>query len=253
MAQLTAVVLAGGPHDEVSALQPGAINKAFVRVGGVTLVERTLVALRASHAIGRIVVVAPPQAHADAALALADEKRADGLKIRDSLRSGLEGLPPDELAIVCASDLPILSGEAVDDFVERAARLDPDVGYGCVERRIHEASYPHIPHTWAKLRDGTYCGGGMSAMKPRAYPHLARFVERLGHARKSPLHLAALFGWDVVLRFALRRLTIAQAEARAGRILGAPVRAIVSPHARTAVNVDRASDVALAEALVGHC
>jgi len=44
-------------------------------------------------------------------------------------------------------------------------------------------------------------------------------------------------------------LTIAQAEARASKILGASVRAIRSDYPEMAVNVDRPGDVALAEAL----
>ncbi|MDQ6930703.1 MAG: hypothetical protein M3126_08575, partial [Candidatus Eremiobacteraeota bacterium] len=110
--------------------------------------------------------------------------------------------------------------------------------------------YPQIPHTWARLADGTYCGGGFITLRPRTWPLLARFIERLGAARKNPLQLASLFGWDVLLRYALRRLTVAQAQTRASFILGAPVRAVISTHPEMAVNVDRASDVALAEALV---
>ncbi|HEY6485059.1 MAG TPA: hypothetical protein VIX83_01585, partial [Candidatus Cybelea sp.] len=60
----------------------------------------------------------------------------------------------------------------------------------------------------------------------------------------------SLFGWDMLARFAIGRLSIAQAEARASRILGAPVRALVSPYPETGVNVDRVSDVALARELV---
>ena len=45
-------------------------------------------------------------------------------------------------------------------------------------------------------------------------------------------------------------MSVAQAEARATAILGAPVRAIVSPFPETGVNVDRVSDIALAEELV---
>jgi hypothetical protein len=79
---------------------------------------------------------------------------------------------------------------------------------------------------------------------------LERFIERLGAARKHPFRLASLFGWDMLARFAVGRLSIAAAEARASKILGAPVRALVSPYPETAVNVDRVSDVALAEWLV---
>jgi GTP:adenosylcobinamide-phosphate guanylyltransferase len=245
-----AVVLAGGPVDAVAQQQPGAPNKAFVEIAGKTLVARVLEPLRASGSIGRIVVVAPPEVRGRADLAAADELRPDGRRITDSLRSGLSGFDPDADVLIVASDLPILSVPAIDDFAARTSALNADVVYGCVERNVHVASFPQVPHTWARMRDGTFCGGGIVAMKPRALPLLERFIERLGAARKRPIRLASLFGWDVLLRFAVRQMTVAQAEARATKILGAPVRALVSPFAETGVNVDRVTDIALAEALV---
>ena len=252
MARLTAVVLAGGPPDDVAALQPNAANKAFIEIAGVPMVARVLERLRQSDRIGRIIVVAPASTQGHAALALADERRDDGEKIRDSLRSGLAGLPADEIALVCASDLPLLTAASIDDFIERAREVDGDIGYGCLEKRVHLAAFPQVPHTWARLREGTYCGGGFIAIKPRVLPQLERFIERLGSARKNPLQLASIFGWDVLLRFAFGRLSIHSAERRASEILGASARAIVSPYAETAVNVDRISDVALAERLLGR-
>lgn len=246
----TVVVLAGGPHDELAARTPGAPNKAFVEIAGVTLVERTLRALRAAPSVGRIIAVAPPQMHGSAALALADECRPDGERIRDSLRSGLEGLPLDEEILVSTSDLPVLTVESVEDYIARAREKNADLTYGCLEKRTHLAKYPQVPHTWAPLRDGTYCGTGFITIRPRAFPSLERFIEQLGQARKNPLHLARLFGFRVLLRFAIRRLSIAQAEARASYVIGAPVRAVISPYAEIGVNVDRLSDIDLAEALV---
>jgi GTP:adenosylcobinamide-phosphate guanylyltransferase len=246
----TAIVLAGGPHDELAAKTPGAPNKAFVAIHGIALVERTLRALRSSSSIGRIIVVAPKRVHGHPALALANECRPDGERIRDSLRSGLEGLPPNADVLVSTSDLPVLTPESVDDFVFRASEKNADLTYGCLEKRTHMAKYPEVPHTWAHLRDGTYCGTGFITMRPRVFPSLERFIEQLGHARKNPLHLAKLFGWDVLLRFAVRRLSIHDAEQRASRIIGAPVRAVVSSYAEIGVNVDRVSDIALAERIV---
>lgn len=249
-AAMTVVLLAGGPADELAAQTPGAPNKAFVEIAGKPLVQRTLEALRGARCIGRVIAVAPPAAHGHPALALADECRPDGRRIRDSLASGLRGLPPDAPVLLSASDLPVLSAQAVEDFVERARATRADLTYGCLERRTHLARFPEVPHTWVRLREGTYCGGGFVTLRPRVYPALERVIERLGSARKNPLRLASLFGWDVLALFALRRLAIAQAEERASRILGARVRAVVSPFAETAVNVDRLTDVALAERLV---
>lgn len=248
--RLNAVVLAGGPADDVARCQPGAPNKAFVAIDGVTLVERVLSPLRAAPSIGRIVAVAPQQASGNPALARADELRPDGRRITESLRSGLAGFDPDAAVLIVASDLPVLTVAAVEDFAARVRVADADVAYGCVEKSVHLAKFPSVPHTWARLRDGTYCGGGIVSIKPRALPLLERFIERLGAARKHPIRLASLFGWDVLLRFAVRRLSVGQAEARATKILGAPVRAIVSPFPETGVNVDRVSDIALAEELV---
>lgn len=247
---LTAIVLAGGPYDELAARTPGAPNKAFVEVAGVTLVERTLRALRGAPSLGRIIAVAPPHTHDRAALALADECRADGARIRDSLRSGLSDLPPNEEVLVSTSDLPVLTIESVEDYVARARERAADLTYGCLEKRTHLAKFPHVPHTWAPLREGTFCGTGFITIKPRVFPSLERFIEQLGRARKNPLHLARLFGWNVLLRFALHRLSIAQAEARASQVIGARVRAVVSPYAEIGVNVDRLSDIDLAETLV---
>jgi GTP:adenosylcobinamide-phosphate guanylyltransferase len=243
---IDAVVLAGGPPDAVAALQPGTPNKAFVQIAGVSLVERVLSALHASASIERTIVVAPAATLDRADLALAGERRPDGRRITDSLRQGLAGLDPDRAVLIVTSDLPVLRPAAVDDFVARVRQVDADVAYGCVEKNAHLARYPKIPHTWARLRDGTFCGTGLMAIKPRALQPLEAFLERLGAARKSPLRLASLFGWDMLLAYALGRLSIASAEARGARLLGAPVRAVVSPYPEIAVNVDRPGDVQLA-------
>jgi hypothetical protein len=209
-------------------------------------------ALHASAAIDRIVVVAPRSAWGHNDLRDVEDLRPDGVRITESLRNGLAGFEADDDVVVAASDLPVLTAPAVNDFVERVGRLGADVIYGCVEKGAHMRAFPDVPHTWARMADGTFCGGGMVAIKPRSLPRLERFIERLGAARKHPLKLASLFGWDMLAWFALRRLSIAHAEARASKLLGAPVRALISAYPETAVNVDRVSDVALARRLLSE-
>ncbi len=247
---MNAVVLAGGPLDDVASLQPGAPNKAFVDICGTTLVGRVVGALRGCAAIGRIVVVTPESEWGNPQLRGADDFRPDGVHISESLRNGLVGFPAADSLLIVASDMPVLTPTIAGDFVARVEAIDADVISGCVEKTAHLARFPNVPHTWARMRDGIYCGGGMFGLKPRAMPLLERFIEDLGAARKSPLRLASLFGWDMLARFALGRLSVAEAEARATKILGAPVSALISPYPETAVNVDRVSDVALARELV---
>jgi GTP:adenosylcobinamide-phosphate guanylyltransferase len=238
-----AIVLAGGPPDAVAALEPGAYNKAFVRVAGVPLVTRTIAGLRASSRIDRIVAVAPPAAAADPALSGASEVRGDGARMFESLRSGLQGFTDDALVVVTAADLPALDARAVDEFVDAARARDLDLAYACLERRYHDAVYPEFPHTWARLREGRFCGGGIVALRPRVLPRLGELLDAFGNARKSPLRLASLFGWDVLARFALGRLAIANAEERASRLTGARAGAICCTQPQIALNVDRVEDV----------
>jgi GTP:adenosylcobinamide-phosphate guanylyltransferase len=247
---MNAVVLAGGPPDAVSATAADLPNKAFVEIGGVALVRRVIDALRATREIARIIVVAPPATHASAALAGADERRPDGARMVDSLTAGLAGLPPDDLVLIAASDLPVLSVAAVREFLAAAQARDLDLAYSIVSRRDHLEAYPNVPHTWAKMAEERFCGGGLVALKPRVLPALRGILDDLGAARKSPLRLASLLGWDIMPRFALGSLTIAAAERRATAILNAPAGAIVSSRPELAVNVDRASDVALANGLI---
>lgn len=245
---MNAIVLAGGPPDAVAALEPGVPNKAFVRIAGRTLVARTIAALRACPDVERIVVVAPAGAPADA-LDGADERRPDGARVLDSLAAGVAGFAPDEPLLVTASDLPVLSGIAVGAFCAGATERELDLAYAIVERRVHAALYPQIPHTWARLRDGTFCGGGVVALRPRVVARLGPLLDAFGAARKSPLRLAALLGWDVLAAYAAGYLTVAAAERRASALLGAPAGAVRCPHPEIAVNVDRPSDVALANEL----
>ncbi|MDE2572665.1 MAG: nucleotidyltransferase family protein [bacterium] len=247
---MRAVVLAGGPaDDEVARLQPGAPSKAFVRVGGATLLERVLRGLRAAHTIDAIRVVAPQQALGDPSLASVEACPA-GTRMVDSLRNAVDGLDPNTSLLAVASDVALLSGAVVDDFVQGAQALEADLVYATVRKETHMARYPELPHTWVRLREGTFCGGGFVLLKPRALPSIFEAIEVFGAARKSPLKLARLLGWGTIWRFALRRLSISYVEQRVRGLTGIQARALECRYAEAAVNVDRAGDVAAVERLI---
>jgi GTP:adenosylcobinamide-phosphate guanylyltransferase len=248
---MIAVVLAGGGPDAVSAMKRDAPNKAFVPVGGVPLVARVIAALRTSSEVSRIIAVAPPAAFESEALAGADERRPAGMRIVESLAAGLAGAPPDGQVLVVASDLPVLTGAAVDAFVAAARERDLDIAYAIVQSNVSFAQFPRVRHTWARMLDGRFCGGGLFIVRPRMLDALRTILDDIGAARKSPLRLASIFGWDIVPAFALGWLPIAKAEERASTILRARLGAIRCSHAEVAVNVDTPADLSIANGLVG--
>ena len=250
--RIDAVVLAGGPRDALAALAPGAPNKAFVPVAGTSLVARTLSALRSAPSVGTLTSVAPLVSCGSPDLAAADRFRVAGTTMVESLRSGLRDAPPDELVLVCASDLPVLTAAAVEEFLALAVASSADLVYACVERKTHLAKYPDVPHTWARLRDGTYCGAGCVALRPRVLAGLGGLLGRLGAARKNPLRLASIFGPSILTRYAVGRLTLPAVERRATMLVGCKAAAAVCTHPEIAVNVDRLGDFALAARLIGR-
>jgi GTP:adenosylcobinamide-phosphate guanylyltransferase len=251
---LTAVALAGGKLEpDFRRAGYHVINKAYLHVGGVTMLERVLRALRGAQTVGRIRCVTQPDAFADAfgsGSAFCDDVVAPGGDLIDSLLAGFAGLAPEQMVLVAATDLPLVTPGALDAFGRRAAAVPCDLGYGCVRREPHMAAYPEVRHTWVRLRDGTFCGAGVSVVRAGAAERVASILRAFAAARKSPLRLAALFSPSLALRVAAGWVGISELERRAAELTGLRCRGIPCDEPELAVNVDRLEDLRQVERLV---
>ena len=68
---------------------------------------------------------------------------------------------------------------------------------------------------------------------------------------KNPLAQARLFGMDLVLKYVTGRLSIREVEERFHEILNLTGKAIISNYAEVGVDVDKPSDLKLAEEILG--
>jgi len=73
-------------------------------------------------------------------------------------------------------------------------------------------------------------------------------AEELVKRRKSPLAMARLFGLGLVLQFLFKRLTIPAVEKRFAEVTGISGKALISGYAEVGVDVDKPSDLLLAQA-----
>jgi hypothetical protein len=62
-------------------------------------------------------------------------------------------------------------------------------------------------------------------------------------ARKNPWRLASLFGPKILMHYALGILSIHDVEDRASTILGYRARGVASNFPKSAINIDRYSDL----------
>jgi GTP:adenosylcobinamide-phosphate guanylyltransferase len=149
--------------------------------------------------------------------------------------------------LVTTADHALLDVETVDEFI---AYAEGDITVGVVERRTLLKRFPASKRTWLRFRGGAYTGANLFALnspKAAAAIELWRSVEQ---DRKKGWRLISLLGPLVLVGTALRLLSIEGALARLGRKLGLDVRAVVLSNPLAGVDVDKAEDHALAEAVL---
>jgi GTP:adenosylcobinamide-phosphate guanylyltransferase len=253
-ARHTAVALAGGSLEkDFRDAGYDVANKAYLRIGRTTMLERVLRALRGAQSVGRIRCVTQPDAYAAEFgddRSLCDDVVEPGTDLIDSLIAGFANIPETEMVLVVATDVPLVTPATLDAFAKRVSAMPCDLGYGCVRREPHVAAYPEVRHTWVRLREGTFCGAGVSAIRAGAAARIASILRDFAAARKSPARLASLFSPFLVVRVALGLVGIGELERRADELTGLTCRGIPCDEPELAVNVDRLEDLRTIERLV---
>jgi GTP:adenosylcobinamide-phosphate guanylyltransferase len=246
---MDAFVLAGGvpaPGDPLYALTQGR-PKALLPVAGVPLIWRVVGALHDARQINRVCIVGLDPEFARSAPFPVDAVANQGDMVKNAL-AGIQWLQARNTApwgVICAGDLPLLTGELVDDVINRASPERHLISYTMVERAAVEAQFPGVKRTYARLRDATVAGGDIHVVQTRLAQSDQALWRLLVAARKQPWRVARTVGWMTLLRFVLRRLSLADAEATAARLLGHPCRIVLQPNAAAAMDIDRPEQIAI--------
>ena len=250
--QIRALLLVGGNIKRMPADEPAVPSKGYVDIGGLPMAARTLQALRHAKRIGDITLVTPvenPDLSGVWSGVSAVAPARDSLYT--SLYSGLDKIEANsEPTILVAGDLPFITPEALDDFIERCAQHDDaSLWYGFVSKENSQSKYPQLPHTWAKLDGKLYCGGGLTVMRPSVKETVRPGFEAMTSGRKSVLKLVKALGFGTLLSYCLGKLTIRQAAAAMERLMNVTCCPVESPYAETAFNVDDYENLLLARSL----
>jgi CTP:molybdopterin cytidylyltransferase MocA len=289
---LDAIVLAGTDDNPRRMIQ--GQNKAFLDIGGQVLVRRAVEALLQAKSIGRIYVVGPFQ-RLKAALAdlprevvvveqsgkmLANAWQAIHASEADH-RAESGGDDPARPLLFISSDLPLVSAEAVDDYVVRCAAED----------RRAEAPYAMLAGVAEEASLKSFYPGGDKAGIVRPYVHLNRYRVRLaniyvGRPRllsnqaflqvgfdhrkaekwKNVIYLAGHFlsqagGWQAAWATVRLQATLIAARWEGGvyermrkgndreriericsTVMGGPIRMVVTPYGGLSLDVDNEED-----------
>src|SRR5690606_19557778 len=142
--KVDAVVLAGAPNQGALKEASDAPLEALIELGGKPMIAYVLQALRECGRIGRIAVVGPQGLASAVQAAAVDggppvELAGDGGGLVTNIQRGLDYLNSQGPVLIVTSDIPLLTAEALNDFLDRCQEGQADVFYPIVARSQSEA------------------------------------------------------------------------------------------------------------------
>lgn len=247
----SAILLAGSrPGSDPFAASFGTDLKALIPVCGEPMVRRPVRALLASDKVGSVTVLA--QAPERIASVLPADPRLAARSSDATIACTLLALCDDPATqwplLITTADHALLDDAMIDEFCSKAEGAD--LAMAVVERQPLLRRLPESRRTWIKFRGGAYSGANLFALgSPKVRPaiELWRAVEQ---DRKKGWRLLLVLGPAVLAGAALRLLTIDQVAHRIGKRLNLLARVVGMTNPLAAVDVDKAEDHRLVEALI---
>lgn len=249
--KIDAVILAGGRIDKKLACSADVHNKAFITIGGRMMVEYPIDAVRKVKQIDRIVLVTDTGTAPDNLMEKVDLAVNGGDTIPSSLRAGVEALDPKPFRVlVLPCDLPMITPQSIEEFLEQSLNPPVDLTYAYLSRKNSEAKYPDIHHTYARLKEGVFCGTGLFCINPYVVKNCEQFFNELSKNRKNLIALASLLGFGKIVKYVLGILSIKEIEGRLLEIMGCSGRGMETTFAEAGFNVDVPEDLEIARRIL---
>lgn len=219
------VVLAGAPADDATREQYGVQWRSDVPIAGRPMLHWLLDALKASGSIGELVVIGVGEYPGCRFV-------APGETFFDNFMRGINALEGSETILVASSDIPLVTGEAVSDFVREGLALQADLVYPIIRKDLCTSKYPQFKRTCLSLGEGTFTGGNMTLVRRSFAIKCQDRIEALFQARKKPLKLAAMIGFGTLIRVVLAQkvwpgfVSVPAIERAGERLVGGRLRAL---------------------------
>lgn len=241
--QVNALVLAGG---KIKDFEEGGY-KAFLPIGNSKMLDYVINALKESSLVSKIAVTSVPRDQ---------DLSSNGFEIippkRDlisSIANALEGLPEKKTLLV-ASDIPLLTSEMIDNFIEECEKYDDDFYYPLIPKDSVMKTFPTTKRTYFTLTEGIFTGGNIFMVTNETFLKNQELAKKVYADRKKPHKIAMILGLKFLYRFFRKTLTLADAEQKVSEIIGGKAKAIVFPFPEVGTDVDKKSDYDLVKVLL---
>lgn len=228
-----AVLIAGGRAPVPLAELAGHSIKGLFQFGHATQVARVVCALQQS-GVERIAVVGSELLlHALQPYSAEILFASEGAGPIDNLLRGVErlGLSSESQFLHCAVDLPMITGDAVCEFIHTAPS-DVDAVLGWTPEAAFVQMFPGAPYTALQFREGRFLSASVSVLRVGFLEAQTPLLHRLARARKSAVRVALTLtrafhyhlmtiGIPLTAQFLTGRLELSRMASLAERLLGA--------------------------------
>lgn len=248
---ISAIVLAGGTITADEPLYPitGELKKSMLPVAGKPMVQWVIEAIDQAASVSRMFVVG-----LDEPLWFETSKPVSTLPdtggMLTNIKLGLENADGqssvNHFVLLASGDIPTITPEIVDWRVTGAMQVGADINYAVVTKETMEARFPGSQRSYVRLRDMNVCGGDLNVLRASIAGH-DELWERIIGARKSAWRQVSLLGYDLLLQFLLRRITLEAAGQKVSERLGLAGVGTLSPYAELAMDVDKPAHLEVVE------
>ena len=122
-----AIILAGGENNKHLRKLAAQPYEAMIEISGKPMVTFVAEALAASPNIGRIYVIGPVTELANCKFPEGTMISQSGDTIIKTIKMGMDGLGHQEKVLVVTADIPMLTSEAINDFLTQCAGVEADL------------------------------------------------------------------------------------------------------------------------------
>lgn len=241
-----AVLLAGTGKPEPLTEQEGVANKSFIKIKDKALITYVMQALLSSSFVDKIAIVGPQAELTELFGGLSQvEIVPETDSLLDNFAKGLAEFKDNSLCLLVTGDIPLVTAEAIDNFIKLCEPHDQDLYYPVLTRQTCLKNFPGTERTYVRLKDGHITGGNIALINPYWFlenkPRLEMFISY----RKKPLKLLRLFPAIFIFKYLIKTLTVSDIERVLSKILRLKARAVFCEAAEIGVDVDKISDLEL--------
>ena len=240
-----AFVLAGTKEKGPLEITANVENKALIMIKDRPIIEYIIDALNNSENIDKILVVGPKDELYPYIGKKVEEILDPGNSILENMEIGLNYFNSENNLLLLTSDIPLITSQAIDEFIEKCIEKEADIGYPIITKENIIKKYPETIRTYVKMKEGIFCGGNIVFFKPEIFFQKKALIKELFDNRKANWKNAKILGLKFILKFLFKTLTLDEIEKKVTKLVGCKSVAVMVSSPEIMIDLDKLSDLEL--------